>query len=302
MKTELIQFNAGAHVLGGRNIAEAVCTAGGVAFNESYIVVGDCLKARSIYAAYDLTVHGDLTADEITVYGSLVVTGDLEANVLECRGKLLCTGAVRVKQLSVDGFAAIDSLSGDSIQAGGDLFVRTTADANRRLEAAGLLVAAEGIMGAGTLNVSAAIAGEYVEFDGTCSGDIWELSAAEPGPERRMREPDAPPPPDRLRDRLAAIAQTGRVTSLMDFLLAFWASKEFPEALPSCGALLEEAAQRTASLPFHADELGALSDALYVLARYRRELPLSFEDCADKIFSSIGLRYATVRRAMEVRQ
>ena len=41
MHEELIQYNSGDHVLGNKNVAEAVTTDGDIVFNESYIVVGE---------------------------------------------------------------------------------------------------------------------------------------------------------------------------------------------------------------------------------------------------------------------
>lgn len=46
MHGELIQFNSGDHVLGNKNVTEAVITDGDIVFNESYVVIGESLEAK----------------------------------------------------------------------------------------------------------------------------------------------------------------------------------------------------------------------------------------------------------------
>ena len=108
MSNKLLQFNSGDHVLGGKNITEAISSEGDIVFNESYIVIGDLLEAVHIHATYDLRVLGDIKAEQITVNGSLFVDGDIESDSLLCRGEFICTGVVRVAnvELSIYSVAA----------------------------------------------------------------------------------------------------------------------------------------------------------------------------------------------------
>ena len=48
MHKELIQFNSGDHVLGNKNVAEALTSDGDIVFNESYVVIGEALEAKNI--------------------------------------------------------------------------------------------------------------------------------------------------------------------------------------------------------------------------------------------------------------
>ena len=98
MHEELIQFNSGDHVLGNKNVAEAVTTDGDIVFNESYVVIGESLEARDIHATYDLDVLTDVVSRTISVNGNLFVKGDIEADEIICRGSFYCTGEVRVKK------------------------------------------------------------------------------------------------------------------------------------------------------------------------------------------------------------
>ena len=62
MHGELIQFNSGDHVLGNKNVTEAVITDGDIVFNESYVVIGESLMYQDTIlsacdAKADHTVH-----------------------------------------------------------------------------------------------------------------------------------------------------------------------------------------------------------------------------------------------------
>jgi len=358
MSTQLMQFNSGERTLGGQNITEAICTDGDIIFNESYIVVGDCLEAQKIYATYDLAVHGNLSAKEVVVNGALFVAGDIDAATLTCRGKFICLGEVRVKELTVDNFSVADSIASDSIDAASDLFIRTTVDTNKELHATGLVVAAEGIMGAGDFSAKAAIANEYFEFDGQPSSKVFEISSMDflgsPVPRKQEDNPVSADEMDlgniilmfkdafevasiqwaeldedefinnlfsvgnslpdmgaikRIIDRIVEISYLTKITNLQDYLYIIWAKEIFPDALLNYetlegvfGQLFEEAHQNLRNLEFSSTTIKGLSDSLYVLSAYYRKLPITFEDCADMIFSSIGLRYSTVKRAMEGQQ
>ena len=82
MHGELIQFNSGDHVLGNKNVTEAVITDGDIVFNESYVVIGESLEAKNIHATYDLDVVANIVAVTISVNGNLFVKGDIEAEDL----------------------------------------------------------------------------------------------------------------------------------------------------------------------------------------------------------------------------
>ena len=113
----------------------------------------------------------------------------------------------------------------------------------------------------------------------------------------------------RIVDRVAEISYLTKITNLQDYLYIVWAKEIFPDALLNYetlegvfGPLFDDAHKNIHSLEFHTSSVKGFSDALYVLSAYHRKLPISFEDCADMIFSSIGLRYSTVKRAMEGHQ
>lgn len=179
MHKELIQFNSGDHVLGNKNVAEALTSDGDIFFNESYVVIGETLEARNIHATYDLDVMTDVVAETISVNGSLFVKGDIEADEILCRGAFYCTGKVRVNKCNLGSCAMIGSVIGKELYAAGDLFIKTTIDTDSSLKADGLVVAGEGIMGDGFFEAKAAIANEYFEFNGENKSKVFEISEME---------------------------------------------------------------------------------------------------------------------------
>ena len=179
MHEELIQFNSGDHVLGNKNVAEAVTTDGDIVFNESYIVVGGSLEASTIHATYDLDVMTDVVAGRISVNGNLFVKGDIEADEIICRGYFYCTGEVRVNKCNLGSHAMVGSVIGKEVYAAGELFIKTTIDTDSSLEVDGLVVAGEGIMGDGSFMAKAAIANEYFEFSGKNNSKVFEISEME---------------------------------------------------------------------------------------------------------------------------
>lgn len=80
--SNIIQYDTSKNVVGGVNIAEATQSDNRLVFNESYTVTGKILSVPSIYACYDLTVVGDMEADDIDVRGNLYVRGNIKAKRL----------------------------------------------------------------------------------------------------------------------------------------------------------------------------------------------------------------------------
>lgn len=352
MGKEIIQFYSGEHILGNKNIVEAIATDGDVVFNESYIVVGVSLEARHVHATYDLSVIGDIVAENININGDLFVKGDIDADELICRGTFICTGEVRVKKLSMESYSVADSIVGEELYVNGDLFVRTTVDTDSSLEVDGLLVAGEGIMGDGSFKAMAAIANEYFEFTGKSKGKVFEISemdfsvpeiASEPGVGdidetidilkatevfnktfsqsleewSQLEEDDFIEAirsvialmhdlhfVDRIIDKVVELSYEREVTNFRDFLYILCARNVFPESLakyetfePILNDMYDEAITKVLNMEFKAGCVDEFACSLYILDAYQSQLPISVEVAADKIFSSIGLRYSTVEHA-----
>lgn len=172
---KIIQFDTSDSVLGGENIAQAIETDKEVCFNESYTVIGGKLKAPQIYATYDLSVIGDLSADNVEINGDLLVNGNIKAKFLRCRS-LVCTGKVSVNSLSCAENIMAKSVTVADIQAQGSVVVLDSFNASDICEVDRNIIAGEGISGSGQMTIENAIAGEFFDFDGEISGHYFELS------------------------------------------------------------------------------------------------------------------------------
>ena len=354
MSVELIQFNSGDHVLGGKNITEAISTEGDIVFNESYIVVGDLMEGAHIHATYDLRVLGDIKAKKLTVNGSLFVDGDIESDSLLCRGVFICSGMVKVANVELSSYSVADSLVGEELRAAGDLFVRTTVDTNTLLEVDGLVVAGEGIMGDGAFKAKAAIANEYYEFSGASESNVFEISTMNFAVHADELEHDVNPPldvdnmnintavksfnkvfakcidewtsieegalisairataanlpdlhsVDDIIDDIVELSYEREITNFRDYLYILYAKHVFPDELagyetlkPVLTDLYDAVTFKIDIMEFKAKDISDFARSIYILSKYHSELPISFEEGADKIFSSIGLRYSTVEHA-----
>lgn len=349
MHEELIQFNSGDHVLGHKNVAEAVTTNGDIVFNESYVVIGESLEARNIHATYDLDVMADIVADTISVNGNLFVKGDMEANEIICRGSFFCTGDVRVNKCNLGSNAMIGSVVSKELYAGGDLFIKSTIDTDSSLEADGLVVAGEGIMGDGSFKARAAIANEYFEFSGKSKSKVFEIS--------EMEFTEATVSPDdgvgvdpvsldmegalqifnsvlensisewnqfeeeefiteirkvtdsmcdlhliyRVVNTVISLSYEHQIDNFKDYLFVLCAKNIFPDGMakyetlqPVIEKMLNEATYRIDKMVYKAKNIEELAGSLFILNKYWEQLPISMEEGADKIFSSIGIRYSTV--------
>lgn len=350
MHKELIQFNSGDHVLGNKNVAEALTTDGDIVFNESYVVIGETLEARNIHATYDLDVMTDVVAETISVNGSLFVKGDIEADEIMCRGAFYCTGKVRVNKCNLGSCAMIGSVIGKELYAAGDLFIKNTIDTDSSLKADGLVVAGEGIMGDGFFEAKAAIANEYFEFNGKNKSKVFEISEMEftevsishgvdksdidltrldmegatkvfnyvfeksIGEWSQFEEKEFIAEIrkmtdsmcdlhmiDRVVDTIISLSYERQIDNFKDYLFVLCAKNIFPEGMayyetlqPVIEDMFNEATYRIDKMDYKAKRIEELAGSLFFLNKYYEQLSISVEEAADKIFSSIGIRYSTV--------
>ncbi len=349
MHEKLIQFNSGDHVLGNKNIAEAVITDGDIVFNESYTIIGESLEARNIHATYDLDVLADIITKAISVNGNLFVKGNIEADEIICRGSFYCTGEVRVNKCNLGSHAMIGSVIGKDVYATGDLFIKTTIDTDSSLETDGLLVAGEGIMGDGFFKAKAAIANEYFEFSGMNKSRVFEISEMEFTEDTDDFHNDAEEMDietaidifnkvfnksiyewsqyeeeefitkvrkvtgsvcdlqmiDRVVDSTIALSYQRQIDNFKDYLFILCAKNIFPEGMvkyetlqPVIEEMFDEATYRIDKMDYRAKDIQELTISLWSLNMYYDQLPISMEEAADKVFSSIGIRYSTVEHIL----
>ena len=171
----LIQYDGEASCIAGKNVIEAFEGNDSIIFNETYMIVGEHTKALKIHAMYDLTIIGDVTAQECVVNGSLTIIGDAHIANLTCYNTFICKGNLHADKIYVGRNIIVGSIDCDDIICDGNVVLQTTANINQNAKIGKTMVACEGIMGAGTFSAINAIANEYFEFDGEYEGKILEL-------------------------------------------------------------------------------------------------------------------------------
>lgn len=175
-KGGILQYNESKWKISDMNILESITTNKDVYFNESYLLIGDALEAKNIYACYNLTVIGDIFADELTVNGELYVTGKINVNKLRCLKHITCDSWIKADIIDVDNDIIAKSIVCNKINSSGDVIVSTTFDVSDECNIKKSLIACEGITGVGNYNVKNTIAIDYFEFNGNTKGNIFEAS------------------------------------------------------------------------------------------------------------------------------
>lgn len=169
-----IQFDTSTTQIGGENITEAVQCDKQLVFNESYTVVGRILKAPSIYASYDLTVIGDIEADEIKIRGNLFVVGNIKAGSISCLKSIICNGNIDAGKIFGDEITA-ENINCHNLSCNGNVIVRSVIDVQESIKVDKSVLTGEGILGSGQFSAKNAVAAEYFEFDGSVNGKVMEL-------------------------------------------------------------------------------------------------------------------------------
>ena len=106
----LIQYDGESGSIAGKNIVEAFEGNDSVIFNESYIIIGEHTEALKIHAMYDLTIMGDVTAQECVVNGSLTVIGNARIKNITCQNGFICKGDLYSEKVYVGGDLIADSV------------------------------------------------------------------------------------------------------------------------------------------------------------------------------------------------
>ena len=197
--SDVIQYDTSEQIVGGVNIAEAIQTDKRLVFNESYTITGIKAAAPSVYACYDLTVIGDLDAEEIEVRGNLYVMGNIKAKKLSCLKSIVCSGDIDAEVIYGSEIVAND-IACSVISCTGNIIVRTTIDVAESLQSEKSVMAGEGILGSGRFSAKNAVAAEYFDFEGEVLGKVTELDT-----DITFSEPHAAPSEEVSFDEASAL-------------------------------------------------------------------------------------------------
>lgn len=106
---------------------------------------------------------------------------------------------------------------------------------------------------------------------------------------------------DRVLDTVISLSYERQINNFKDYLFVLCAKNIFPDGMvkyetlqPVIEEMLNEAAYRIDKMDFKVKNIEELAGSLFILNKYWEQLSISMEEAADKIFSSIGIRYSTV--------
>lgn len=117
--------------------------------------------------------------------------------------------------------------------------------------------------------------------------------------------------PPRMNDvhdmmtRIIEISYLNRVDNFYDYLVLVAAKEFLPEELKHYDTvegvftdMFDEAVAAASDMDFWVDNINSFQYALWVIVNYSDKLGLPVSIAFDKVFSSVGLRYSTVERAL----
>lgn len=175
----LIQFSGEEGKIAGKNVIEAFDCYDDIIFNETYIVIGEGIRASKLEAMYDLTIIGNVQLDECSIHGSLTIIGNADIKKIECNNGLICKGSINSSKIFVGGNIIANSIICDEIICDGNISLETTINIDQNAQIGKNIVAYEGIIGSGKFKAENAVANEYFDFDGESEGNIIELDNVE---------------------------------------------------------------------------------------------------------------------------
>ena len=110
---------------------------------------------------------------------------------------------------------------------------------------------------------------------------------------------------DRVVDSTIALSYQRQIDNFKDYLFILCAKNIFPEGMvkyetlqPVIEEMFDEATYRIDKMDYRAKDIQELTISLWSLNMYYDQLPISMEEAADKVFSSIGIRYSTVEHIL----
>ena len=282
-----IQYDSSKNKFGEQNVTEAVETQGDIYFNESYIVIGECLKAKDIYATYNLTIVGNVNAEKISVNGDLVVDGDIKAEEIRCLKGIVCTGKILADRIICDEDLVGSSIDVLNLETQGNALVTNSIDIEEGCTVKRNIIAGVGISGSGSMNIESAIANDYFDFDGDIQGNVYEIATMF---ERSYEHKDSSKSDDDNEDNgRQSLSYKEQLESLLKDFEAVYSEDEetIVEELNNCASIQKVSFSQISYLfneiirISYLDKIENLRDYLYVVY-------------AENIFNEALLNYETI--------
>ena len=153
----------------GKNIARLESCDDDIYFNESYIVICDNAKVKSIHASYDLTIYGSIEANIIDVHGDLNIIGNVICKKMTVK-KVLCSGNIKAVDLMCDDEIMADTVHIVDADLTGNLLVNKTMTITGKFNSIRNVLVGEGVVAADDYKADATAVIDY--FDVDCKDDL----------------------------------------------------------------------------------------------------------------------------------
>lgn len=286
--------------------------------NGTLTVAGNIL-AQKINCSNNLLCQGSLTAD------SIYVGSDLIADSVKC-GEFLCDGNAVIRttididkasrtektMVACEGiigggtFAAMNAIANEYFEFDGDVegnVVELETETTLSEVSTPVSVAADFSklpIEEALARISERIRAEYARIEELDEDALLDLtSKLSSGALCELEDMG------NLFERLTQISYKDEIDDLGDYLLIVYAKKKLPSQLYRYetiehvdSILLPKAEASLEDLEFIPSSVEKIAQALHIIVQLQGSLPLSTETLCDKVFSSVGLRFSTVKSIM----
>ncbi len=298
-------------------------------------VIGS-IRAGAITVNGSMTVDGDVEADTIVCRGKFICTGTVKAASIEF-GNFACANSLVCKELRASGnifihttidtdtLLEVDGLvvAGEGVLGDGTFKAKATI-ANEYYEFIG--DCESNVFEISTMSFAVEHHQEIVTppqddlqhisidtaittFNDVCSktfeqwNDLEESDLIDQVHLMISKLPDIHPVGE-IIELISDLSYQREISNFRDYFYVLYAKKVFPQNLanyetmaPVLNEMFNTAKQKVNDMPFKATDITDFARSIYILSKYYSDLPISLEDGADKIFSSIGIRFSTVEHA-----
>lgn len=324
---DIVLFNESYVVIGEETHARIVRAA------YDLTIIGH-LSASEIQVNGTLTVTGSIVAQKINCSNNLLCQGsvtaeniyvgaDLIADSVKC-GEFLCDGNAVIRttidinkasrtektMVACEGiigggtFAAMNAIANEYFEFDGDvqgnvveLETETTLSEVTTPVAAAADFSELSIEEALT-RIAERIRSEYVRMEELDEDSLLELTQKLSSSALSELEDMG-----KLFERLTQISYKNEIDDLGDYLLIAYTKKKLPSQLYRYetiehvdSILLPKAEAGLEELEFIPSSVEKIAEALHIIMQLQGSLPLSTETLCDKVFSSVGLRFSTVKK------
>lgn len=328
---DIVLFNESYVVIGEETHARIIRAA------YDLTIIGD-LSASEIQVNGTLTVAGDIVAQKINCSNNLLcqgsitadniyIGGDMIADSIKC-SDFLCDGNAVIRttididkssrtektMVACEGiigggtFAAMNAIANEYFEFDGDIEghiveLETEATLSEVSTPAPVAVAAdfsELSIEEALAKIAERIRAEYARTEEMDEDALLELSQKlSSGALGELEDMG------KLFEQLTQISYKNEIDDLGDYLVIEYAKKNLPSQLYRYetvehvdSILLPKAVATLEELEFIPSSVEKIAQSLHIIMQLQGNLPLSTEVLCDKVFSSVGLRFSTVKSIM----